>query len=99
MQKIPDSSDSSVSEPYYIQEALDEQLFESSSDWIGMNRFYEEGFRESIANIIQRWWRKAIFKKKSDAAKTIQKYWRTVISNPNYKVCHKRLMYEYSGMM
>ena len=34
-----------------------------------------------------------------DAAKTIQKYWRRAISNPNYVVCRNRLMHEYSGMM
>ena len=34
-----------------------------------------------------------------DAAKTIQKYWRRAISNPNYVVCRNRLIHEYSGMM
>ena len=71
----------------YIR-ALDQAL-DSMVDWDG---YHEDIFRQELFRVEQ-----AIFKKRVDAAKTIQKYWRRAISNPNYVVCRNRL--EYSGFV
>ena len=59
---ISDGSDSSDSGPY-IQEALNEQYLDSMIDWDG---YHDELFRQGLFRDEQ-----VIFKKKSDAAKTI----------------------------
>ena len=45
---------------------------------------------------IQRTWRS--FSSRSRAAKSIQKHWRFVISNPKFNVCRVRLAYEFANM-
>ena len=62
---------------------------DKSWDWIGLSR---------NENVLLSLDEKMTIVRRHRAASVIQRVWRMVVSNPNYLVCKKRLMYEFTSL-
>lgn len=60
------------------------------------DRYWNNVTLEAYARKIQRCWRRHL--DRSHAAKPIQRTWRSVIANPKYAVCRRRLLREFESL-